>query len=44
MVCSATSSVSVAMPRRTDQHKVLEAVCKLKVSFHTLKFQSPQKI
>ena len=44
MVCSATSSVSVAMPRKTDQQKVLEAVCKIKVSFHTLKFQSPQKI
>ena len=31
------------MPWRTTQHKVLEALCKLKVLVSTLKFQSPKK-
>ena len=43
MLCSATCCVGGAMPWRTEQQKVLEALCKLKALVSTLKFQNPKK-
>ena len=44
MLCSATIPVGAAMPRRTEQQKVLEAFFCSSSGSRTLKFQSPQPI